>query len=150
MSFLNNIVGEFTHQGANRPGGYPPSQQYPRQDYQGRPEPPAPWIAEWDGRENRWIFINRETGERTHNFPNQGGYNSGYNAGYEYGGDYRQQERYGESYNQYQQKPSHTGRNAALGAAAGLAGGALLMHEGHEIRESCYHACIEPRLIRYR
>lgn len=76
------------------------------------------------------MFINRETGERTHNFPNQVGYNSGYRDG----GSYRQQATYGDGYEQYQQRPSHTGRNAALGAAAGLAGGAFLMHEGHEIR----------------
>ena len=85
-------------------------------EYSGPPQPPAPWVAEFDGQSQRWYFINRETGERTYNFPQN---NQGYSDGY--GGQ--------------QQAPSHAGRNTALAALGGLAGGALLMHEGHKVEE---------------
>lgn len=112
---------------------YPPQQQYPQQQQSyGPPQVPPPWIAEWDARDNRWIFINRETGERTFNHPQQQQYSGGYG-----GGGY--QERPGEYY--AQQPPpqqSHAGRNMALAGVAGLAGGALLMHEGEKV--GMYHA----------
>ena len=144
MSFLNNMINQFTHQnqgqgqGQQQQGGYQQGgyQQggYPQQGQSngGRPQPPEPWIAEWDQYENRWVFINRQTGQRTHEFP-QGGYD---NRGYGQQQNYGQQGGYGAPpHQQQQQKPNHNMRNTALGAAAGLAGGALLMHEGHEIRE---------------
>lgn len=144
MGLLDSIVGQLTHQGQGQQHGQQGygqqsygqqqyGQQYPpqHQNYNGPPQPPAPWIAEWDNQQNRWIYINRETGQRTHEFP-QGGYQQGYGQ-QGYG-----QQGYGQQqYNQPppQQKKDHSGRNMALGAAAGVAGGALLMHEGHELHE---------------
>jgi len=139
MSFLNNLVNDFTHSGQEQQGqgqGYPPQQSYgqqayPSQSYNGPPQVPPPWIAEWDGRDNRWIFINRETGQRTFEHPQQqyggGGYGGGY--GQEQRGEYYEQQP------QQQQKPNHSGRNMALAGVAGLAGGALLMHEGENIKQ---------------
>ncbi|KIX92694.1 uncharacterized protein Z520_11546 [Fonsecaea multimorphosa CBS 102226] len=99
--------------------------------YSGPPQVPHPWVAEWDERDGRWFFVNRETGERTFQHPQQsyggGGYDErGFGGGY--GG--QEQRGYGE---QEPQHKSHTGRNVALGAAAGLLGGALLMHEGEKV-----------------
>lgn len=148
MSFLNNMINQFTHQGQGQQQqqqqqqGYGQSQGgYSQQEFQyqqnssygsnqGPPQPPHPWYSEWDNYQSRWVFINRETSERTYEFPSHGG-----NRGYQqqsYGGGYQQQ-TYGS---QPPQQKSHTGRNVALGAAAGLAGGALLMHEGHKVGES--------------
>lgn len=145
MSFLNNLVNQFTHQGQQgQQGGYQQQQGgyqqggYAQQQYQYQqnsgygggnqsPQPPHPWIAEWDNYQNRWVFVNRETGQRQHEFPGQGGYgqdNRGYGQQQTYGADPPQEH-----------KQSHNGRNVALGAAAGLAGGALLMHEGHKVGE---------------
>jgi hypothetical protein len=105
MSFLT----EFFH--------HPPSHP----EYQGPPQPPPPWIAEFDNQSQRWSFLNQQTGERSWNFPqSQGGYGSGYGDGG--GGAPVQQE-------------SHTGRNTALAAIGGLAGGALLMHEGEKVED---------------
>jgi len=93
------------------------------------------------------MYVNRETGQRTHEFP-QGGYGQesrGYGGGMQggYGGmqqGYGQQGGYGgqQGYSGQQsyQEPvrqSHSGRNMALGAVAGVAGGALLMHEGEKV-----------------
>jgi len=105
---------------------------------QGRPQPPPPWISEYDYQSQRWFFVNQQTGERSWNFPQSGGYGpegygppQGYNGGqqnYQQGG-YENQER------PPQPKPSHAGRNTALAAVGGLAAGALLMHEGHKVEE---------------
>ena len=127
---------------------------HPQQASQNPPLPP-PWYAEWDQRDQRWLFVNPETGQRTFNHPhpnyqqNYGGYQQG---GYEpqqrgYGqqqysqGGYGQQGGYGPQqggYGQqqgYQQAPqqaqkSHKGLEyGALGAVAGVAAGAFAMHE---------------------
>ncbi|THX74915.1 hypothetical protein D6D05_06760 [Aureobasidium pullulans] len=108
----------------------------PQQGYnsgQGTPQVPPPWRAVWDDRDNRWLFINDQNGERTFEHPGRtGGYGS-YNQGPPQG-------QYG-GYEQQQQQPQHQKKNhnglayGAMGAAAGLAGGALLMHEGHEVKE---------------
>jgi hypothetical protein len=58
MSFLKDVLGEFTGHHTNR--DQPPPVYYP-------------WIVEWDDRDNRWLFINQQTGERTFNYPGQGG-----------------------------------------------------------------------------
>jgi len=103
---------------------------------QGPPQVPPPWISEWDGPANCWIYINRDTGVRTFNYPlqyAQGGYGGGGYGPQQYGGNGGYEQR-GE-YNQEQPNPSHSGRNMALGAAVGLAGGALLMHEGEKVKE---------------
>lgn len=139
----------YGNQGYGQQGSYG-GQQYGNQGYgqRGPPQVPPPWIAEWDPSQNRYIFINRETGQRTHEFPQQSyggqGYGSGYGGGgYEQRGQggYGQQGGYGyEQRGQggYNEPPpqhkSHTGRNVALAGIAGLAGGALLMHEGEKVR----------------
>jgi len=129
MSFLNNVINEFTHHNSHSQS-QGQNQNYPQQQsYNSPPQPPAPWIAEWDQYENRWIYINRQTGQRTHEFPHQ--YSSGYdNRGYGEQGTYQLQ-GYGQPVQT--QSNSHGGRNMALGAMAGVAGGALLMHEGEKV-----------------
>jgi len=125
MSFLEN----FFH--------HPPSHP----EYQGPPQPPPPWVAEWDGQDNRWFFLNQQTGERSLNMPQaQGGYGGGQQGGYggQQGGYGGQQGGYGgggqQGYAAPQEPPkSHTGRNVGIAAVAGLAGGALLMHEGEKV-----------------
>ena len=117
---------------------HPPSHP----SYNGPPQVPPPWIAEWDPPANRWLFVNRENGQRTFDYPHA------------YGGQYRgapYEEQINETiqYNQpppppqggyYQQAPppqkSHAGRNTALAAVGGLAAGALLMHEGEKVGKS--------------
>jgi hypothetical protein len=148
MSFLNKLVDGITHHGDQQQGGGGGGGQ------QGRPQPPPPWIAEWDSRDNRWLFVNQQTGERTFEFP-QGGYGGqqsygqqggygGQQGGYggQQGGYGGQQGGYGGQQGNYgggyaapppEQHKSHTGRNAALGVGAGLVGGALLMHEGEKV-----------------
>lgn len=110
------------------------------QSSSGPPQVPYPWVAEWDERDGRWIYINRDNGERTfqHPQPSYGGgggygersYEQGY-GGQGYGG---QEQR--EYYEQQPEKKDHTVRNTVLGAAAGVLGGALLMHEGEKVGES--------------
>ncbi|KAK5091327.1 hypothetical protein LTS08_005093 [Lithohypha guttulata] len=145
MSFLNNVLEQFSHHKSSnqqqqyQQGGYPQGNYYPQGGYaqnDGRPHPPAPWMAEFDQYENRWVYINRETGQRTHEFP-QGGYGGYDNRGYGQPMDYQQQGYQGApmQMQQEQQHKSHAGRNAALAGAAGLAGGALLMHEGEKVED---------------
>jgi hypothetical protein len=146
MSFIKELIEDFAGSGKPQnngpPGYYPQQQQYGQsQAYNGPPQVPPPWVAEWDSRDNRWLYVNRETGERTFEFPQTRGYDA--NPGRDYRG-------YGQG-NAYQQEPaktSHTGRNVALGAAAGVVGGALLMHEGEKIGKwymgdlnSMLHSC---------
>lgn len=103
------------------------------QSYGGPPQVPYPWVAEWDERDRRWIFINRENGERTfqHPQPSYSGGGGGYGErSYDQG--YGGQERR-EYYEQQPEKKDHHVRNTVLGAAAGVLGGALLMHEGEKV-----------------
>ena len=144
MSFLNNLVSEFTHSNQGQRQDYPPQQQqsygqqgYSSQSYNnnGPPQIPPPWIAEWDNRDNCWMYVNRETGQRTfeHPQPEYGRGGGGYpQQQYGGGGGYGQEQR-GEYYEQQAPKPDHSRRNMALAGVAGLAGGALLMHEGEEV-----------------
>jgi hypothetical protein len=160
MGLLGNLISEFTggqgQSGSGQQGGYnqgggnynqgnyggpqyggqqqgyggQQQQGYGGQGYgsgQGTPQVPPPWRAVWDDRENRWLFINEQNGERTFNHPGQAGGYQGPPQG-QYGG-YEQQQQ------QPQQKKNHNVAYGAMGAAAGLAGGALLMHEGHEVKE---------------
>lgn len=108
---------------------------------QGTPQVPPPWRAVWEDREGRWLFINDSNGERTFEHPGRtGGYGGGYGSSYNQGPP---QNQYGggAAYQQQQQQPQHEKKGhsgmayGALGAAAGLAGGALLMHEGHEVKQ---------------
>ena len=118
--------------------GYGGPQQSYNSGPQGTPQVPPPWRAVWDDRDNRWLFINDQNGERTFEHPGRtGGYGGGYGSSYNQGPP---QGQYG-GYEQQQQQPQHQKKNhnglayGAMGAAAGLAGGALLMHEGHEVKE---------------
>lgn len=120
------------------------------------PNPPRPWFPEWDQREGRYIFINQQTGQRSYEFPREeyggggnsyGGYGGGQAGNYGGGqggnysgsgsGNYAGGEDYGAPPPQEQQqaKKSHGLLYGALGAAAGLAGGAFLMHEGEEVKD---------------
>lgn len=150
-SYGGNVGGGYNQPPQGNYGGYPQQNQGyggPQQGYggqhqsyhsgpQGTPQVPPPWRAVWEDREGRWLFINDSNGERTFEHPGQtGGYGGGYGSSYSQGPP---QGQYGGGYEQQQpqhEKKSHNGlAYGALGAAAGLAGGALLMHEGHEIRE---------------
>lgn len=123
MNFVQNAAGNFaSHQGRGP---------------QGPPLPP-PWVARWDEANQRWFYINERTGERTGQHPQPGyspqpghspqpGYNSqpGYNPQH----GYAEQGR-----NEQPRSNNHNLLYGAAGAAAGLVGGALLMHEGEKIR----------------
>lgn len=106
------------------------------------PNPPRPWFAEWDQREGRYIFINQQTGQRSWDFPREEYGNAGGNSYGSYGGgqggNYDSNQGYGappQPQEQHPEKKSHGLLYGALGAAAGLAGGAFLMHEGSEIKD---------------
>jgi hypothetical protein len=133
-------------------GGQGYGQQQPQQ-------PPYPWRIERDN-EGRIFYLNEQTGERTHQFPGQqggyggpqggayggppqGAYGGGqgqYGAPQGYGGPQGgyggQQSGYGG--NEYareeeKKKGNHNMAYAAGAGALGLAGGALLMHEGEDM-----------------
>lgn len=102
-------------------GGPPPPANQP-------PQVPPPWIAEWDQQSQRWYFVNRQTGERQWELP-ASYYNGAPNR--PYGETVTTTTTIDESRGQ-----KHHGSGVGwgmAGAAAGLVGGALLMHEGHEI-----------------
>lgn len=91
---------------------------------------PYPWRAQWDDREGRYIYLNEQTGERTWEYPSSSG-----------GGSYGAPEPGGRDYGyegQEEQKREGGGHGllyGALGAAAGLAGGAFLAHEAGDISQ---------------
>lgn len=99
------------------------SQQAPQQQYSGPPQPPPPWRAEWDGQAQRWYYVNQQNGQRTWDFPGQGGGYGQQSGGY--GG--------GPSAPQQQQKQGKNWGGIGMGVAAGALGGAFLMHEGDKI-----------------
>ncbi|KAL6709857.1 hypothetical protein ACN47E_000642 [Coniothyrium glycines] len=141
MGFLNNLVNEFTHQGQSSHGG----QQQHGASSGGPPPVSPPWVAEWDGRDNRWLFLNQQTGERTFTYPGPGYAQQQGNYGGAQGGYGQNQGAYGQSaydphasnrYEQEQhQKSGGNGWKYAAAGAAGVAGGALLMHEGEEFKD---------------
>lgn len=162
--FIGELVEEFTHQGGGsqqRPpqqqgyGGYSGGGGGPSPN--GPPLPPG-WMARWDQYRNCYIYINQETGEETLERPyyrggppqqgyGQGGYEREYGGGYGQGG-YEQEPR--------RQEGGHHGMAyGAAGAAAGLVGGAMLMHEGDKVgklRKNLHaqhpHLCsLKPSLI---
>ncbi len=160
MGFLNELVSEFTHQGQGQGGGGGQQQQQQQygggqqgygggqQQYGGQQQqyggggggngpPPVspPWMAEWDGRDNRWLFINQQTGERTFNYPGPG-QSMGAQGGY--GGNQGQYNQGSYNPTQGNQQKQGGGGNAWKYAAAGgvgLVGGALAVHEGEKIRK---------------
>jgi hypothetical protein len=96
---------------------------------------PYPWVARWDERDQRWFYVNEQTGERSFERPD-GGSGGGYGER-SYGQPRPQaQSSYGYEggYEQPQQHKDHSMMYGAAGAAAGVVGGALLMHEGEKIR----------------
>jgi len=105
---MANLVGELLQDFAG--GGQQQQQQFhapTHPQYQGPPQPPRPWRAEWDGQDQRWAFVNEESGQRTFAFP---------------GGPPPQQQ-------QQQQHKSHEG----LYAVGGVLAGAAAMYEGEKI-----------------
>ncbi|KAF4301289.1 ww domain protein [Botryosphaeria dothidea] len=143
MGLFKDLVSEFSHSGDS-------SSSYQQQPSYGSapPQPPPvqpPWVARWDNEAGRWIFINEQTGARTFEHPGnsyqeagyyqggpppQQGYGGGYGGG-GYGG--------GERVEYVEEEKKSSGGNGlmygAIGAAADLAGGALLMHEGEKVAE---------------
>jgi hypothetical protein len=137
--------------GQQQPGYGQQQSGYGQQQQYGNQPPPVspPWFAEWDSRENRWLFVNQQTGERTHNYPGpgygqqqgnygvpqqQGGYGGYGQGGSNNQGGYQQQGYGGSGYQQQEQhKSGGNGMKYAAAGVAGLAGGALLMHEGDNI-----------------
>ncbi|KAJ4377738.1 hypothetical protein N0V83_000568 [Neocucurbitaria cava] len=141
MGFLNELVSEFTGK-----------QQHGNGISQASASPPPvspPWYAEWDDRDNRWLFVNQQTGERTFTYPGpgyaqqqgsygtpQGGYGND-QGGYNNRGAYNQS-AYDPTQGGYQQEQKKQGGNGwkyAAAGVAGVAGGALLMHEGEDMKE---------------
>ena len=136
MEFVENIVESFTSRGGRQEEVVEERREYYSSGPGGPPPPPSvprPWIAEWDERERAYFYINQETGQRSWEVPYGGGggapgggyYGEG-QRGYEQDYSYREQE---------QPRKNHNIAYGAAGVAAGLVGGALLMHEGEEIRE---------------
>ena len=128
--FISEMIGQFTHSGhgggggdGQQQGGYGGNQQYQQS---GPPQLLLPWVARWDNNRGCWIYINQQTGEETLEHPGSRGY----------GGYPQQQQQYQgqQGYGQQQPPEKHGHGNMALGAAAGLVGGAALMYEGEKIR----------------
>lgn len=121
-----------------RPAGYQDQPYNSNNNNNQRPNPPEPWFAEWDSQQSTWVYINKQNGQRSHQFPQSGGYNDSRAGGYPQQGGYGQPSGYGQQGGYgapppQQQKQSHAGRNTAIAAVGGLAAGALLMHEGHKV-----------------
>jgi hypothetical protein len=151
MGLLGDLVS-----GLSGKSGHGQQQYSAGGSQQGPPPVSPPWFAEWDSRDNCWLFVNQQTGERTHTHPRpgygqqQGGYGQqqgGYGASsgqYGYGqGGYGNQ---GGAYQQPQQehKEGGNGWKYAAAGAAGVAGGALLMHEGDDISMFQSHVDATP------
>jgi hypothetical protein len=146
MGFLGEIVSEFTHSGKS---GQQQGHSQSSGGSQGPPPVSPPWYAEWDGRDNRWLFVNQQSGERTFTYPGPGyaqqqGSYGGPQGGYGYNqGGYSNQGAYNQgSYNptnssyeqqEHEKKSGGNGWKYAAAGVAGVAGGALLMHEGEDI-----------------
>lgn len=103
---------------------------------------PYPWVARWDDREQRYYYVNEQTGETSwmrpgapapapygdpYGQPSYGGY--GGQPSYGYGQEAPRQEYYGEE----PPKKDHSMAYGVAGAAAGVLGGAVLAHEGAEM-----------------
>ncbi|KAL5355397.1 hypothetical protein BJX96DRAFT_170630 [Aspergillus floccosus] len=128
---LENKFGQSSSGYSDSPSQPPPSGYgYDSNPGYGAPPPPQdlpyPWIARWDARDQRYYFVNEQTGQTSWEHPGYGAAPaSGYRDGYEGQGQ-------GE-------RSDHSGWKMAGGALAGVAvgaaGTALVMHEGEEIRE---------------
>ncbi|ODM19966.1 hypothetical protein SI65_04952 [Aspergillus cristatus] len=120
--------------------------------YSSGPPPPQdlpyPWVARYDPNSGRQYYVNEQTGETSWEHPGSrggGGYGGEYGGGYGggsggygggsggYGGG-----GYGEGSGyapQEHEKKDHSMLYGVGGAALGLAGGALAMHEGEKIHD---------------
>lgn len=147
MDMLQNLASGLAHHDQGQAQGQ--AQQ------SGPPAVPPPWVARWDEQDRRWLYINEQTGERTfqhpqpayppqgqypsHQYPPQGQYPSQGQypppqSQYPGQGQYPSQGRPTASAPPAAAKPNHGLAYGAVGVAAGLVGGALLMHEGEKIR----------------
>lgn len=111
--------------------GGQPQQSYGQQQQQ--PQLPPPWIARWDDREQRYCYINEQTGERSWTPPSQG-----YGGAYDGAQEGYSQQQHGQYGGEQEEKKKEKGHGSAIawgvgGAALGLGAGALLMHEGDEM-----------------
>jgi hypothetical protein len=139
----NNSYGQQQQNYGQQQQNYGQQQSYGQQQNYGQqqqPQVPYPWVARWDDRENRYIYINEQTGERSFSPPGQG-QNQGY-GGEQRGNQGYQQNQYsnqgyGNQQGQYSGEEKKGHGNAAAwgvgGAALGLGAGALLMHEGEDM-----------------
>ncbi|CAD6593340.1 MAG: hypothetical protein ASARMPREDX12_007094 [Alectoria sarmentosa] len=126
--YINQRTGERTFNRPSAPHQGPPSD--PNHNL------PPGWIAEWDAPDRRWFFVNQKTGERSWNHPGGPSPPAQYtqmNASGQgpMGSTYQQS----EVITQAPQPKNHNLAYGAGGAVAGLAAGALLMHEGHKVEE---------------
>jgi hypothetical protein len=151
MEFVENIVEQFAGGGGGRReevveerstyyGGGPPAPS--------GPPLPRPWVARWSDPDGRWYYVNEETGERTWERiweRQQYGYGGGYGGGYQREEIVEEQRDY---YEEDRPKKDHRMLYGVAGAAAGVVGGALLMHEGEKIRMTHYksHKRVEARV----
>ncbi|QIW95557.1 hypothetical protein AMS68_001075 [Peltaster fructicola] len=114
----------------NRQNERIPETTYTNYGGQGQPQQvPPPWVSRFDQQSQRWYFVNEQTGERSWELPS-GFYNGAPNRPY---GETTSTATVDQTRGQ-----KHHGSGLGwgmAGAAAGLVGGALLMHEGHEIKE---------------
>ena len=120
MISINQHTGERTF---NRPSAAPgPNHNLP-----------PDWVAEWDAPDRRWFFVNQRTGERRWDpppGPPTAQYTEVHTSGRgPMGSSYQQT----EVITQVPEKKNHNLAYGAGGAVAGLAAGALLMHEGHKV-----------------
>ena len=91
MNFISNLVDEYAdgEQNSNSQQNQPYNNQSYNSGYGNNQEPPRvsyPWESEWDSDQDRWVFINRETGQRTHENPGQS-YGGGRLGAFEQGGE---------------------------------------------------------------
>ncbi|KAL9064904.1 MAG: hypothetical protein Q9161_008578 [Pseudevernia consocians] len=131
--YINQRTGERTFNRPSAPHAGPPPSG-PNTNL------PPGWIAEWDAPDRRWFYINQRTGERSWDPPRgppTAQYTEVHTSGRgPMGATYQQT----EVVTQAPQQKNHNLAYGAGGAVAGLAAGALLMHEGHKVGMS-------PRLL---
>ncbi|GFF40542.1 hypothetical protein IFM58399_05960 [Aspergillus lentulus] len=127
-------------------GGYSSYNQQPSyggqgQGYNSGPAPPQdlpyPWVARWDDRDQRWFYVNEQTGERSWERPygGSGGPSYGERSYGQPQTSYGYEGAYGQSQEQRPEHKDHSMMYGAAAGAAGLVGGAILMHEGEKIHE---------------
>ncbi|KAI6817322.1 hypothetical protein KC332_g11402 [Hortaea werneckii] len=124
------------YSGYNQRSGYDARQEGFMNGPPPPPQLPYHWQAFWEAGEGRYLYVNERTGQRTFDAPSAG--YGGYNAappppsaeGAVYG------DRSDATVPSVKEKEGSSGSHGlmygALGAAAGLAGGAFLAHEAGE------------------